>query len=90
MGLKCWNENHAKCVPLKRKNSKAKPETLCFNNMKNLEVTSEELVDTQVLDNFTVENVTQNLKEHSLDLKLDYMRTLIAIEQGEGERSRMC
>ena len=35
------------------------------------------------MDNFTVGNVTQNLNEYLLDLKVDYMTLSIATEQGE-------
>ena len=39
------------------------------------------------MDNFTVGNVTQNLNEYLLDLKVDYMTLSIAAEQGGGKTS---
>ena len=44
--------------------------------MKNVEARQEALEDAHVLDNFTVGNLSQNVKEYLLDLTVDDMRIL--------------
>ena len=87
MKLKIWNGNHTKHVSFKRTNNKVKLGTLHFNNMKNIEVRYEALEDYHVLEIFTVGNVTQNLKDYLLDLKVDGMSLFIAVKKGGGKRS---
>ena len=82
MELKLWNVNHTKHVSYKRTNSKVKLGTLHFNNMKNVEARYEELENIVMMDNLTVGNLTQNMKDYLLDLKVDDMRLFTAIEQG--------
>ena len=84
MKLKLWNGNHANHVSFKRTNIKVKLGTLHFIDMKNFQSRYEALEDVHVLGNFTVGNVMQNVKDCLLDLKVDDMRLLIAVEQGRG------
>ena len=53
--------------------------------MKTVEKRYEALENINVMDNFTVGNVTQNVKEYLLGLKVDDMTLFIAAEQGGGK-----
>ena len=50
--------------------------------MKNVEARYEELENIVMMDNLTVENLTQNVKCYLQDLKVDDMTLFIAVEQG--------
>ena len=71
-----------------RTNIKEKLGNLNFNNMKNVETRHEILEYVNVMDNFTVGNEIQNMKDYLLAFKVEDMR--LSIKQGSGKRARVC
>ena len=56
--------------------------------MKNVETRHEILEYVNVMDNFTVGNEIQNMKDYLLAFKVEDMR--LSIKQGSGKRARVC
>ena len=81
MELKIWNGTHTNNVSFKRTNSEVKLMTLHFNDIKNVEARYEAIEYIHEMDNFTVVNEKQNVKDYLLASTVDCMRLPIAVEQ---------